>query len=324
MRNLLSLGSARIAATTLVPLLLIAALAAGCSGKSGSLSPAAPTPSAQPAPPGSLSGGASISGTVVTGAGTASWRPAGTAPLTVTAMGTGMSTTIGSSGTFTLNNVPSGHVVLQFSGTGIQAQADLGDLAEHQTIRIIVTISGSTADVDESESEMPDNEAEVEGRVTSVNAGAGVLAVGSIDVTVPSGTTIRHGDTEMTLADIHLGDRVHVKGMRSGSAVVASDIQVQTANGNPAPGAPGDPEPGHGDDHGETELNGAIAALGGTCPSISFKVGGTTVKTDGSTEFKDSSCRSLANGRSVEVKGTRQSDNSVLAARVEAKNGHDD
>jgi hypothetical protein len=49
-------------------------------------------------------------------------------------------------------------------------------------------------------------------------------------------------------------------------------------------------------------------------------VSGTPVATNSATEFKDGACSSLTNGNRVEVKGTRQSNGSVLARRVEKKN----
>ena len=53
--------------------------------------------------------------------------------------------------------------------------------------------------------------------------------------------------------------------------------------------------------------------------TLAFKVGTALVKTNGSTQFKDTSCASLKAGDSVEVNGARQSDSSVLASRVEKK-----
>ncbi|MGE5243988.1 MAG: DUF5666 domain-containing protein [Betaproteobacteria bacterium] len=255
--------------------------------------------------------GATIKGTVVTGLGTSSFSPAASTSITVTVVGTGISTTISSSGSFTLTNVPGGHVQLQFTGSGIQAQLDLGTLADNQTLTITVKVSGTTAEVDDSDNESPDNEAEVEGRVTAIDATAGTMTVGSVDIMVPAGTTIRHGNTPIALADIHVGDRVHVKGTRSGSVVTATEIMVQTSNGNP--------EPGQGNDHNEVELNGAIAGLGGTCPSLTFTISSTHVTTNASTKFEESACSGLANGTSVEVKGTKQSNGSVLATQVESK-----
>jgi hypothetical protein len=77
------------------------------------------------------------------------------------------------------------------------------------------------------------------------------------------------------------------------------------------------------EDRHEVELKGAIAAgsIGGSCAAsnLSFRVGTTLVKTNASTQFKDAACGSLKAGDSVEVKGARQTDNSVLASRVERK-----
>ena len=71
---------------------------------------------------------------------------------------------------------------------------------------------------------------------------------------------------------------------------------------------------------GEVELNGAIAGLGGGCPSITFTVTDSTVTTSGSTRFDDGSCSSLKNGDRVEVKGVRQSPTMVAASRVQKRN----
>ena len=59
-----------------------------------------------------------------------------------------------------------------------------------------------------------------------------------------------------------------------------------------------------------------MAGLGGTCPSITFTLGGAAVKTDGKTDFKDA-CAKVKNAVKVEVKGTREADGKILATRVE-------
>ena len=75
------------------------------------------------------------------------------------------------------------------------------------------------------------------------------------------------------------------------------------------------------DDQGAVEVEGPIAAgsLSGSCAghNLSFTVGTTRVTTNSTTQFKDGRCESLKAGTKVEVKGARQSDNSVLAATVE-------
>ena len=84
------------------------------------------------------------------------------------------------------------------------------------------------------------------------------------------------------------------------------------SNNNPSP-APAPNQPGR------VELKGAIAGLGGGCPSITFTVSGSTVTTSASTRFDDGSCSSLKNGDRVEVKGVRQHRTMVAASRVAEK-----
>ena len=74
------------------------------------------------------------------------------------------------------------------------------------------------------------------------------------------------------------------------------------------------------------EGKGYVGSLAGSCPSLSFTlslssvVPGTSsvsVHTNGSTVFDGASCGALKNGAKVEVKGTKQSDATVLASKVE-------
>jgi uncharacterized protein DUF5666/all-beta uncharacterized protein len=87
----------------------------------------------------------------------------------------------------------------------------------------------------------------------------------------------------------------------------------------PSP-APAPPPPPAGQD---IELKGTISGLGGSCPAIRFSVSGRTVTADSGTEFDKKPCRDLRNGTNVEVKGRTQSDGSVRASKIEAKDGDD-
>jgi hypothetical protein len=71
------------------------------------------------------------------------------------------------------------------------------------------------------------------------------------------------------------------------------------------------------DDNNEGELEGAISNKSGTCPTLTFTVQGSTITTDGNTKFEDGQCSQIANGTKVEVEGTRQANNSVLARTIE-------
>lgn len=70
-------------------------------------------------------------------------------------------------------------------------------------------------------------------------------------------------------------------------------------------------------DDSMAEVEGTIAGKGGTCPSISFTLGSTMVRTNAQTRFSGGACSDAANGLKAEVSGTRQTDGSVTAASVQ-------
>lgn len=284
-----------------------------CGGRQAT-SPAAPS-SAAPAAAPAASAGATISGTVVGVSAPSGWT-VHSAPLTVSVSGSTMSTSVDSSGHFTLQNVPSGHVDLHFTGSGVDAHLALDGVADHSTLTITVRVSGSSAQLEDDRQQNDDGHVELEGLVTSV--GSSSLMVAGRTVNVTSSTEIVHGDTHVALSSIHMNDRVHVKGTAtSGTApVVATKIEVQ--NTADKPGDTND------DDHGDNnsaDIKGTIVAnsFGGSCSahSLFFKVGTTTIKTNQSTQFEDTTCSGLKAGDAVEIEGTKQTDGSVLAAKVE-------
>jgi len=67
---------------------------------------------------------------------------------------------------------------------------------------------------------------------------------------------------------------------------------------------------------GQFEVEGKISNLAGSCPTVTFDVGGLTVTTDANTQYEDGDCGTLANGVKVEVEGVTQG-NIHLATRVE-------
>lgn len=292
-----------------------AALGACGSSSSSPVAPSAKAPvTAAPAAPAASASGASIDGTVVglTGAQRYGLRAQSTGP-TISVMGTGVSSPIDASGHFSLQGVPSGNVTLQVTGASVMATLQITGVTDHEQIHVTIQVNGSTATEDDSDSETPDNHSEIEGRITAINGNT--LTVAGIMVTVPTGTPIQHGGTSLKFSDLQLGERVHIKATKSGSTVTATSIEAQTAN-------PGNPGPPPGDDQGdknETDVSGTISSLGGSCPTLTFKLGTTTVTTNAQTEFEDSGCSKLANGQSVEVQGTTQTSGSVLASKVEVK-----
>ncbi len=147
-------------------------------------------------------------------------------------------------------------------------------------------------------------QSQIEGIITALDAIHHTVTVGADVVTVTPSTVIRHGQTSMTFADLAVGDRVHVKATSAGGAVTADEIMVQNE--------------GHGED-AEATVKGVVSALAGACPAITFTVNGTKVTTTASTIFRNTDCAGVVNGTNVRVKGTRQTDGSILASSVSLK-----
>ena len=299
----------------------VGTLTLACGGHDAAM-PTAPSSSAAAMPGAGAVTGATISGTVL-GQGasltTARVHTLGV-PLTVTVTGTTTAAAVDGSGHFTLVNVPAGHVDLHFTGAGTDAHLALDGVMDHAAITITVVVSGTSASLDTGQRDDPDNTVEIEGLVTSTSAST--ITVNGRMITVDAATVIVHGDTTIPFANIRSGDRVHVKGAPTTagglSAVLATKIEVQNTGAPPTSAPPTTAPPSGGEDDGEAEVSGTLAAKSGTCPAISFKVGSTSVTTSASTQFKGAACAALANGTKVEVKGTKQTSGVVLASEVQA------
>ena len=173
---------------------------------------------------------------------------------------------------------------------------------------------------DEAKNPNKGNRGSLSGFVTAVSART--ITVRGVVVTVPAGTEIRHGNRVLSMADIQVGDHVQVKGTTAttttGTTFTATEIKVEDMDHD---AADDDDE----DDAG-AKVEGKISGLAGTgtCPALTFNVvtGTTTttttkVTTNAATKFDDVLCTALANGQVVEVKGTKQTDGSILATKVE-------
>ena len=109
----------------------------------------------------------------------------------------------------------------------------------------------------------------------------------------------------ITLSGVAAGDRIHIVVTLNGNAAKIEDEDRDHDDD-------GDDE----DDEDDNEFKGLVSNLTGTCPTLTFTVAGTRVVTNGATKFDDP-CQQIANGRRVEVKGTRQTDGSIVATKVE-------
>lgn len=267
----------------------ILALAA-CGSATTPTQPAGPStveaPASQPS--------ASINGRV-TGIGSAqtlnSSHGAG-AGMTVSVVGTSISSAVNSTGQFALANVPAhAAVVLRFEGAGANAQLPVGTLSAGETFNLTVTVSGSTATI---EGQTRGNGSEIEGRIESIQPGT--LVVAARTVTVGPSTTIRHGGTPMTFSQLVVGTRVHVKGTPSGTGATATTAATEIIVQNLNTKVP-------------VNLQGTVSGLTGTASAFEFTVEGRTVKGTSATSFKGGKSPTfadLANGGKVHVKGTQQ------------------
>ena len=256
-----------------------------------------------------VGGSATVSGTVILGAGTSGattqGMEIGLSGVTVRVVQGGPSAVTDASGNFTLNGVPAGTVDMEFARSDINARAPV--VLASGTNQITAAVHGSTAVI------TPRGHAgeEIEGLVQSANAGGGSLVVldqrlGAVTVKTDSTTLIRRGNTVIPLSQIQTGMRVHVKAMlREDGTYLATEILLQDENIG-----------------GEREVEGSVASVDGGAKSfvVSTVSGPITVKTGASTTFKKKG--STANfsdvvvGAMVEAEGTLQADGSILARKV--------
>lgn len=271
-------------------------------------SPTSPAASSQTGPSAST---AAIHGTIAGGGTSAALfntsNGAG-AGMTVTVQGTNITTTVNGAGQFQLTNIPPGTTVLVFNGVGANAVLSIGVVNAGQTVTITVVVNGTTAALQEK---TQGSDKEIEGRIESIQGSTLIVATRTVLVT--PATVIRHGGTSMTLAQLQVGQRVHVKGTVTGTDATASTTatQINVQNMNTSMGV---------------ELEGTVSGLTGTAAAFQFIVDGRTVRGGAATEFKGGKSPSfagLANGGKVHVKGTLQ-EGFVFAQRINLQDRDDD
>ena len=254
-------------------------------------------------------GSATVSGTVILGAGTSGattqGMEIGLSGVTVRVVQGGPSAVTDASGNFTLNGVPAGTVDMEFARSDINARAPV--VLAAGTNQITAAVHGSTAVI------TPRGHAgeEIEGLVQSANAGGGSLVVldqrlGAVTVKTDSTTLIRRGNTVIPLSQIQTGMRVHVKAMLQGDGTyLATEILLQDENIG-----------------GEREVEGSVASVDAGAKSfiVTTVSGPITVKTGTSTTFKKKGSTAtfsdVVMGAMVEAEGTLQADGSILARKV--------
>lgn len=302
----------------IILLALVPVLAAGIGCGGSSMNP--------PGAPSSTGNGAVISGSLTSGQSAASLMsvsaagdPAGMG-LTVTIVGTSMTTTIDGAGQFTFRNVPAGSLTLQFSGNGMNGRVDLSAVDDSETITLTLTVSGGSVEL-EDEHRRGGPQDQLEGKVQALppTTAAGTFMVAGQLVVTDANTNLFIGGTTVQFSSLTLGQRVHVSGHASGSSLLATTIQIQGPNAT----SPGDNNGNQGNQDDSASIEGALSSMSGPPPNLTLLVGGTTVITTGTTEVRRKgdvqTLGALATGMTLHVEGVRQSNASILARMIQIK-----
>ena len=284
----------RIAA--ILPCLVAALLLLTSCGDSNNQSPTAPGQAT-----------ATLQGIVVRGSNATGMRAkVGLGGVTVRVSGTDKATTTDGSGRFTLSGVPVGSVELEFERADIHARGHV-TLTSGGVHDMTFAIVGSRA-VDSPRGHADE---EIEGLVQAIDGAAGTLTVldqrlGAVRIQTDADTLVRRGDSTISLSDIQVGQRVHVKALaQDDGSFLATEVLLQNENIG-----------------GQREVSGTVTSVDTNAGSFVVDSSGTTitVETDGGTSYKKrggpASFSDLTTGSSVEVKGILQSDGTILARQV--------
>ena len=231
--------------------------------------------------------------------------------VTISVVGTGISTNADNQGQFTLDNVPTGNVVLNFSAPNSNATVTLQGVGAGDRVQITVTVNGNSAHIDSEHH----NNGEISARITSIDSGNSSFQAGNLTIKTTGSTVIRHGSKTVAFSDLKTGDHVQVRGTRDGNTVTATEIKVEQGGGQ------GDDNEDDNDNDHEADLEGRVSGLvnsnSNSCPAITFMIGTTKVTANQNTTYgKNTSCSAIKNDLKVDVTGTKQNDGSVLASRI--------
>ena len=268
---------------------------AGCGD--GDASPTSPGP-------------ATLSGTLVRGTSVSSFaprsEPIGLVGVTVRVAGGSASTVTDGSGRFTLTGLSGGDVELEFERADIHARGRIALVSgAHTTVTIAIVGNGIQTSPRGHAGE------EIEGLVQAIDAGAGELTVldqrlGAVTILTDGSTLVRRGDASVPLDQVQVGQRVHVKAMeQEDGTYLATEILLQGDRVG-----------------GSRSFSGNVVSIDAGDRSFVVASNGTniTVETNASTRFHrrggPAGFSDVANGSAVEVRGTLQTDGSVLATKV--------
>jgi hypothetical protein len=206
-------------------------------------------------------------------------------------------------GDFTVK-VPAAAVIRHGSQTLEFAALKVGDEVEVHGTKDGTTITATEVEIDngdevDGDNSQNDNSTPALTGVVSALAGTCptvTFVVENTKVSAAAATSYQNG----ACAAVKNGVHVQVKGNRQADgSVAATRISMNQAQ----------------NDNSASVLTGAVSALAGTCPAVTFMVENTKVTAAAAT-YERGACAGVKNGMRIQVKGTRQADGSVAATRI--------
>lgn len=256
-----------------------------------------------------------VTGAIVTdGAGDGS--PAG---VEVRVLGTGMSVVVDDGGRFNFAGVPANAQLLFTRADGIDARVPVTSAS--MTVRVSALRAAS------SKAKKP-KVGQLEGLIRDIDGDLFIMYTSKkVEqmVLVDEDTRIRKGNEDLTIDDLKVGYRVHVKGLSNDGKTKALEVIVQNTNID-------DPDDGEDDDDPTTPppagqtmtANGLVVSVSGSDLVVrSQSRGDVTVKTDASTIIKRQGKRiqvsDIKPNDEVNSLGTRVDDKTLLARQIEVR-----
>jgi hypothetical protein len=232
----------------------------------------------------------------------------------VTVLGTGMSATLGSDGHFTFIGVPD-DVELSFRrADGIDTRLRVSNSSKP----LVIELSGNTSRRRGVSPKDPGPAQQYEGVIREVSSDS--LTVfdshhNEVKIALTSMTLIRDGNKNLTAADLHVDDQVHVKALVINDVLTATQVIVQQQEGDD-----------DDDDNGGTTMtaNGLVTATAGTTLTVlSQPKGEVAVQTDTDTIIRKQGQRitvaEIKAGDEVNCLGTRVDDHTLKARQIEVR-----
>lgn len=238
--------------------------------------------------------------------------------IEVRVVGTGLSVATAADGRFAIVGVPSERITLALSrADGVGGNVDLvaGDRVD---VAIAVNARGASRSRRRG---VGHPGVEIEGLIKSINGDVIVVSDASskldLEVKVVDTTIIRKGNRTLALADLKVGDRVHVKARFIDDVRTAVEIKLQ----NP------DDDDGDDDDQGTTmTANGRVQEVGSDFLIVKTSSGRVIkVMVDARTIIKRKGrpfpLAEIKVGDKAESLGTRIDDTTMLARKIETQAG---